>query len=109
MVLKFTSKRPDEELDGLQDLEEHFKGHQPTDIVAVVVVSGHTVVENQNDGARTATIRVKQIEPVSGEDEKVVRTLLSEAYAKRTGNTPLPIEEIPADGQLPVDGAGAEQ
>lgn len=96
MVLKFTSKRPDEELDGLQPLEEHFKSAQHEDVIAVVVVSGHTVVEDLNDGARTATVRIKQIETVTGEDEKVVRSLIAERYAKRTGNATLPIEE-PAD------------
>ncbi len=94
MVLKYTSKRPDEELDGLQSLEDHFKSAQHDDVVVVAVVSGHTLVEDLNDGMRTATIRIKQIEPVTGADEKTVRTLLKERYAKRTGNEPLPIEEI---------------
>lgn len=109
MVLKYTSKRPDEELDGLQSLEDHFKGHQPDDVVAVVVISGHTVVEDMNDGARTATVRVKQIEPVTGADAKTVRTLLKERYAKRTGNEPLPIEDIEeSSNELPTIPWGGE-
>ncbi|UOQ58126.1 hypothetical protein MUN78_04570 [Leucobacter allii] len=108
MVLKYTSKRPDEELDGLQDHEAHFKGHQPADIVAVVVVSGHTVVEDMNDGQRTATVRVKQIEPVDGDDAATVRQLLRDRYAKRTGNEPLPIDEIEQPKLEIVEGGDQE-
>ena len=93
MVLKYTSKRPDEELDGLQELEAHFKGHQPDDVVVVAVVTGHTVVENVSDGQRTASVRIKQVEAMSGDAAATARKLLSEAYVKRTGNSPLPFEE----------------
>ncbi|PRI10949.1 hypothetical protein [Leucobacter massiliensis] len=102
MVLKYTSKRPDEELDGIQSLEDHFKGPQPSDVLAVVVVSGHSIVESLADGARTATVRIKQIEPVSGADAQTVRTLLAERYEQRTGNAPLPLEDIAEDAdELP--------
>lgn len=97
MTLKYTSKRPDEELDGLQAYEDHFKSSQHDDVVVVAVVSGHTLVEDLNDGMRTATVRFKQVEPVNGEDAKTVRDLLRERYAKRTGNAVLPIDESEED------------
>ncbi|MEJ6489752.1 hypothetical protein PQI23_08465 [Leucobacter sp. USCH14] len=109
MVLKYTSKRPDEELDGLQDLEDHFTTGSPDDVVVVAVISRHGIAKTDPSNEWQATVRVKHIEQVEGEDEKVVRTLLNEAYGKRTGNTPLPIEELPADGQLPIDGEAADQ
>ncbi|MFD5599212.1 hypothetical protein ACFWHR_04060 [Leucobacter sp. NPDC058333] len=108
MTVKYTSKRPDEELDGLQDLEPHFTKGNPDDVVVVAVISRHGIAKVDPSNDWQATVRVKHIEQVEGEDEKVVRTLLSEAYSKRTGNTPLPIEEISTDGQLAFD-EGAEQ
>ncbi|WP_449278029.1 hypothetical protein [Leucobacter sp. GX24907] len=97
MVLKYTSKRPDEELDGLQAYEEHFKSAQHDDVLAVVVISGHTLVEDLNDGMRTATVRMKQVEPLSGDAAQSARRLLSDAYVKRTGNQALEFDEFPPE------------
>ncbi len=108
MVLKYTSKRPDEELDGLQALEDHFKSAQHEDVVAVVVISGHTLVEDLNDGQRTATVRMKQVEPLTGAEAQTARQLLSSAYVKRTGNEPLPIEDDEQPTLSIVEGGDSE-
>ena len=108
MVLKYTSKRPDEELDGLQALEDHFKSAQHDDVVAVVVISGHTLVEDLNDGMRTATVRMKQVEPLTGAEAQAARKLLTDAYVKRTGNEPLPLEDAEEGAELPTIPWGGE-
>ncbi|WP_427870577.1 hypothetical protein [Leucobacter luti] len=109
MTVKYTSKRPDEELDGMQALEDHFTTGAPDDVVVVAVISRHGIAKTDPSNDWQATVRVKHIEQVTGEDERVVRTLLSEGYGKRTGNTPLPIEDIAAVAELPIPEGGEEQ
>lgn len=92
MVLKYTSKRPDEELDGLQDLEDHFTEGNPDDVVVVAIVTRHGITRVDPSPDWTATVRLKHVEPVSGEDADRLRTLLREQYGRRTGNQPLPID-----------------
>lgn len=97
MVLKYTSKRPDEELDGLQALEDHFTEGNPDDVVVVAVISRHGITRVDPSPDWTATIRIKHVEQVTGADEQTVRALLQERYAKRTGNQPLPMEDVEQD------------
>lgn len=101
MVLKLTSKRPDEELDGLQGYEDHFTEGNPDDVVVVAVVSRHAITKTDPSDVWQATVRLKQVEPVEGADASTVRTLLSERYAARTGNQPLPLEEVSEGAELP--------
>lgn len=108
MVLKYTAKRPDEELDGLQALEDHFTEGNPDDVVIVAVVSRHAIAKTDPSDQWQATIRFKHVEEVTGSDARTVRTLLSERYAKRTGNQPLPIEEVDDDAELPTIPWGGE-
>lgn len=93
MVLKYTSKRPDEELDGLQDLEDHFTTGDPENVLAVVEFTRHGIAKTDPSDQWQATIRVKHVEIVTDEEAATVRRLLRERYEKRTGNAPLPIEE----------------
>lgn len=95
MTLKYTSKRPDEELDGLQGLEDHFTEGNPDDVVVVAVVSRHAIAKTDPSDQWQATIRIKHVEQVTGADAQAVRTMLTERYEKRTGNSPLPIDEGP--------------
>lgn len=109
MVLKYTAKRPDEELDGLQDLEDHFTEGSPDDVVVVGVVSRHAITKTDPSDQWQATIRFKQVEQVTGPDASTVRTLLKERYAKRTGNEPLPIETLEeSSNELPSIPWGGE-
>lgn len=103
MVLKYTAKRPDEELDGLQALEEHFTKGSPDEVVVVAVVSRHAIAKTDPSDQWQATVRFKHVEQVTGSDAQTVRTLLSERYAKRTGNAVLPIEDDsePESSELP--------
>ncbi|GEM_PF-5070688 len=97
MVLKYTAKRPDEELDGLQALEDHFTEGNPDDVVIVGVVSRHAIAKTDPSDQWQATVRFKHVEEVTGADAQTVRTLLSERYARRTGNTPLPLEDASSE------------
>lgn len=93
MTIKYTSKRPDEELDGLQAYEDHFTKGNPDNVLAVVEISRHAITKTDPSDQWQATIRVKHIEPVTGEDAEAVRKLLKERYGRRTGNQALPIDE----------------
>ena len=109
MTVKYTSKRPDEELDGLQDLEHHFTAGNPDDVVVVAVITRHGIAKVDPSNDWQATVRVKHIEVVGGDDARTVRELLSKEYGNRTGNTPLPIEEIGAENQLAIEAEEADQ
>lgn len=93
MVLKYSSTRPDDELDGMQDYEEHFLTGDPDDVVAVVVISRNGIAK-KDPAPFAASIKVKHIEPVTGDDADVVRKLLRERYARRTGNEMLPLDDV---------------
>lgn len=108
MVLKYTAKRPDEELDGLQALEDHFTAGSPDDVVVVAVVSRHAIAKTDPSDQWQATVRFKHVEEVTGEDARAVRTLLSERYGARTGNQPLPIEEVEPTTLTLVEGGDSE-
>lgn len=95
MVLKYTSKRPDEELDGLQDLEDHFTEGNPDDVVAIAIVSRHGITRVDPSPDWTATVRIKHIEPMAGEEAEKLRKQLREQYGRRTGNQVLPIDGDP--------------
>ena len=105
MTLKYTSKRPDEDLDGLQALEDHFTEGSPDDVLAVVVVTRHGIAKTDPSNEWQATVRIKHIEQVTGADAESVKKLLAAQYEKRTGNAPLPIgddsDELPT---IPWDG-----
>lgn len=93
MVLKYTAKRPDEELDGLQGFEDHFTEGNPDDVVVIGVVSRHAIQKTDPSDQWQATVRFKHVEVVTGDVATKVRDLLKEQYSKRTGNEPLPIED----------------
>ena len=93
MTLKYTSKRPDEELDGLQALEDHFTEGNPDDVVVVAVITRHGISKVDPSNEWQATVRVKHIEQVTGADAEHVKKLLSSRYEKRTGNATLPLTE----------------
>lgn len=110
MVVKYTSKRPDEELDGLQPYENHFTEGNPDDVLAVALISRHGIAKVDPSNEWQASVRIKHIEPVAGADAEAVRTLLKERYAKRTGNEPLPLDEIATESnELPSIPWGGDQ
>ncbi|PRI11914.1 hypothetical protein [Leucobacter massiliensis] len=92
MVLKYTAKRPDEELDGLQALEDHFTAGAPDDVVVVGIVSRHAVAKTDPSDQWQATVRFKHVEQVTGADAEQVKQLLRGQYEKRTGNATLPLD-----------------
>lgn len=94
MTLRYAAKRPAEELDGMQQHEDEFlRGGDPQDIVAVVVMTRHRLVD-ETGKPRFASVMIKHIEPLEDEEAASARHLLSQAYVRRTGNEPLPIEDV---------------
>ena len=94
MTLRYAAKRPAEDLDGMQQHEDEFlRGGDPRDIVAVVVMTRHRLVD-ETGKPRFASVMIKHIEPLDDEDDAATGTsLLSRAYARRTGNEQLPIDD----------------
>ncbi|GAB2567245.1 hypothetical protein [Leucobacter ruminantium] len=108
MTLRFAAKRPAEELDGMQQHEDEFlRGGDPQDIVAVVVMTRHRLVD-ETGKPRFASVMIKHIEPVEGEDAQAARKMLADAYSKRTGNEPLPIEDVEQPTLTAVEGGEPE-
>lgn len=105
MTLKYSSTRPDDELDGMQDLEEHFLAGDPDDVVVVALITRNGLAK-KDPAPFSASIKVKHIEPVTGETRDSVLRLLKEQYGRRTGNQTLPIDgdadeqfDFPEDGE----------
>lgn len=103
MTLKFSSTRPDDELDGMQPLEAHFLSGDPEDVLAVAVISRNGLTK-KDPAPFAASIKIKHIEHATGEDAATVRDILKRLYVKRTGNEPLPIEEP----ELDIEGGDEE-
>jgi hypothetical protein len=56
-------------------------------------------IDDEEGGVSTPTIKLCRVETVDGETAETVKTILLEAYAKRTGN------RAELQGELPLDGA----
>ena len=93
MTLKYSSTRPDDELDGMQPLEEHFLSGSPDDVGGVAVIARNGLAK-KDPAPFSASIKVKHIEHVTGADEKMVLRILKERYGARTGNETLPIDDV---------------
>lgn len=106
MTLKYTSKRPDEELDGLQALETHFTQGNPDDVIVVAVITRHGIAKVDPSNDWQATVRVKHVEQVTGDDAETVKKLIGERYENRTGNAALSFDEFPEGGQLSIAEGG---
>lgn len=100
-VIKYTSKRPDEELDGIQEKLEHFTSGSPTDVIVVAVVSRHGIQKVDPSTEWQPTIRFKQVEPLHGDAADQATKLLLQAYTERTGNQAL---ELDFDNKEEKDG-----
>lgn len=108
MTLKYTSTRPDETLDALQDLEDAWTHpeSEPETVLVVARVARYGISKTKKGSDWQATAGLVQVEILHGEAAKIGEKLLAEEYADRTGNAQLPIGEVAMDLDDTVDQGG---
>ncbi|QJU52958.1 hypothetical protein SCB71_06465 [Herbiconiux sp. KACC 21604] len=94
MTVKYTSKKPDETKDGLQNLEDAWTRPEvePEPVVVVGLVSRHAIAKNAG-GDWQATAGLQHVEVLTGDGADEARELLALAYQARTGDSELEIPE----------------
>lgn len=102
MTVKYTSKRPDEQLDALQDLEEEWSdpNGEPEERIVIGRVRRHAISKNDG-GDWQVTAALRHVEIVTGPDADSARELMLRAQEKRTGEAPLELPTIGSDDELP--------
>lgn len=82
-AIKWSSKKPADDLNGLEPLLEHFMDPQPEDVVAITIV--RRAVRHLPDGDDAyPEVRFARIEPVLGDEDRVtVQGILERAYQAR--------------------------
>jgi hypothetical protein len=98
-AIKWSSKKPAEDLNGLEDLNEHFMAPQPEDIVAITIV--RRSVRHLPDGDDPyPEVRFARIEPVlSAEDRTTVLGILERAYQARAHDEALDLGDVDDDAR----------
>jgi hypothetical protein len=93
-------KRDDQILNGLTAIEEALVG-DPLRRHYIIAEIGPKFgkIDYEEGGVTTPTVKLYRVEPVEGDAAETAKTLLLEAYAKRTGN------RAELQGELPLDGA----
>jgi len=93
-------KRDDQILNGLTAIEEALVG-DPLRRHYIIAEIGPKFgkIDYEEGGVTTPTVKLYRVEPVDGDAAETAKTLLLEAYAKRTGN------RAELQGELPLDGA----
>lgn len=88
-----TFKRDNRELNGLEEIQQALTDQPLTRRYAVICLQTVRIVQDMADeSTRTPTVRIMQIEPVTGETEETVQKIMFEAYEARTGK--------PAEGAM---------
>lgn len=93
MTVKYTSKKPDENKDALQDLEGEWTRPEiePEPVVVVALVKRHAIGKNDG-GDWTATAGLQHVEVLTGDAADEARELMASAYQVRSGETELDID-----------------
>lgn len=119
-TIKLSSRLPgDEEINGLDDLVPELLEDPQQVVCAIVwfkVKDVRRIIERRDDEpAEIPTVEVARVEPIDvvGRVPAAIITLAAELYEKRTGNNPLPFDQLvgssdvivysTADDQLPED------
>lgn len=103
-VVKLSTKLPgDDDTNGLDVQAPKLVDDPDTIRLAVVWYDVAKVTIDTDSGAHIPTVRVRRIEPLGdvGEVSDAVRKLVDDAQEKRTGRTPLPLDIVEVDDQLP--------
>ena len=91
MTVKYTSKRPDESKDAIQDLEDDWTVPEvePEPVVVVALVGRHSIAKNAGGDwqATAGLVNVAVLE--DADDVATARKWLAEAQSKRSGETEL--------------------
>ena len=100
MTLKYSSHRPDENLDAIQNLEDAWTDptREPEGVVVVARVSRYAIAKSKAGSEWQATAGIDHIELLDGADAEAAESLLTKAYGARTdgaaGQTPLAIPDV---------------
>lgn len=110
MTIKLSTKRPDEDLNGLEDIAEQLvtKPHEPYYAIVQLKPLRATREFEQDADGEIPTVRWLHIEPLITDDEIAAgRQLLNAARARRTNGQADAL--FGADGQVEQAGAVAER
>ncbi|MFC4223543.1 hypothetical protein [Lysinibacter cavernae] len=98
MTVKYSSQRPLDELDGLQDFEDDFKEESAEPVLIVGVVQTQKIEHIIADGTDRPTVKFRQIEVVPAADAATVSALIKKIYQDRTGDSALELAGLEIDG-----------
>lgn len=95
MTVMISGQRPGEELNGLNDLDEHLMGADAEDVVVVAVMRVTKIVDNVEKGERHPVVRIARVEPLlEGSAKDTAALLMQGAYEARTGNEALDLSDV---------------
>lgn len=96
MAIKWSSKKPAEDLNGLEALHDEFMQPEPEDVVVIAIA--RRAGRHLPDGDEPyPEVRFARIEPVLGADDKLAALAMVErAYQARTHNEALDMPEVDA-------------
>jgi hypothetical protein len=93
-AIKWSAKKPADDLNGLEDLLEHFMDPQPEDVVAITIVRRSARHLPDADDP-FPEVRFARVEPVLSEEDKVtVLGILERAYQARAHDEALDLGEV---------------
>ncbi|WGD38499.1 hypothetical protein [Lysinibacter sp. HNR] len=102
MGISISGQVPAEAQNGMATLtEEWLEDPTPEAVVAVVVIERHGFKHDDTKQERTATMKFRHIEPLTGEAAVVARDLLEEACGVRGGEV-LREPEPPTELDIPA-------
>jgi hypothetical protein len=98
-AIKWSAKKPADDLNGLEDLLEHFMDPQPEDVV-VIAIARRSARHLPDGDDPFPEVRFARVEPVLSEEDKVtVLGILERAYQARAHDEALDLGEIDDDGR----------
>jgi hypothetical protein len=92
-AIKWSAKKPADDLNGLEDLLEHFMDPQPEDVV-VIAIARRSARHLPDGDDPFPEVRFARVEPVLSEEDKVtVLGILERAYQARAHDEALDLPE----------------
>jgi hypothetical protein len=109
--VRLSTRQPEEGLNGLDDMREELCANDHDAVWVVARVRTLKVVtESEKGGVTVPTVRLLQVEPMTGDRADAVAKLYQDARAARTGQQALPVEftDDPETGEIrKVERSGA--
>lgn len=91
-MAKLNGSLPKGQANGLSAIARQLVDEPDQPHVVIAIVDTRKIATDCDTGDQEATVRVRRIEPISGDDGQRAATLLRRAMETRTGQTTLPIE-----------------